>query len=63
MIDFDKSFILKNALVSRIFDEDLSRDSMPTYLSVIVSEEDAMTYYKQVSNSRIFISNKSQEGL
>lgn len=63
MIDFDKSIVLKNALVSRIFDEDLSRDSMPAYLSVIVSEEDAMTYYKRVSNSRIFISSKTQEGL
>jgi Flp pilus assembly protein CpaB len=63
MVDLEGSIVLKNAVVSRIFDEDLNSASIPEYLSVIVSEEDAMRYYNKVSNARVFISHKSQEGL
>lgn len=63
MVHNDEKTVIENAVISRVFDETLGNESIPEYVSVMVSEEDAMKYFQKVSNSKVFISHKSQEGL
>ncbi|MBI9013369.1 MAG: hypothetical protein JEZ08_14140 [Clostridiales bacterium] len=63
MVHNDEKTVIENAVVSRVFDETLGNEAIPEYVSVLVSEEDAMKYFQKVFNSKIFISHKSQEGL
>lgn len=63
LVNSEVDYILENAIVTRIFNDKLNNDTIPEYVSLLVSKNDAMVYYKEVSNSRVFISHKSQEGL
>lgn len=63
MIHNENKTVIENAIVSRVFDETLGNESIPEYVSVLVLEEDAMEYFQKVSNSKVFISHKNQEGL
>jgi len=63
LVNSEEDYILSDAIVTRIFNDKLNNESIPEFVSLLVSKEDAMLYYKEVSNAKVFISHKSQEGL
>lgn len=57
MVSPEEHAIIKNARVCRVFNE-MYGDNDPEYISLIVSESEALIYYQQVSKSQVFIAKK-----
>ncbi len=58
MIATDETIVIKDAMVCRIFDENMSNELVPEYISLVVDESSALNYYSNVSHSEVFISKK-----
>jgi len=49
---------LENARVCRIFGDDLTESKTPSYMSLIMSKEDAEKYFSLLSKSQVYLSKK-----
>lgn len=54
----EEQLVIKDAIVTKIFDENLKDETLPAYVSLMVPASDAMKYYFYLSNAEVFISKK-----
>lgn len=58
MVTDDDKIVIKDASICRIFDENISDELLPTYISLIVDESASLIYFTNLSRSEVFLSKK-----
>ena len=58
MVTVEDEIVIKDAVVCRIFDENISDELLPVYISLIVDETSALQYFTNLSHSEVFLSKK-----
>lgn len=58
MVNGDHNLIIENAKICRIFNDNISGSEVPNYISLIVNEKEANTYFNLIAKSQVYLSKK-----